>query len=113
MPRRTLLILSLFALGLSRLSGSACAQSNVILSGTISDDHGQGIPNLEVKLSPPRNSQEPAHITTTSRNGSYRISNLRRGRYLMEVSLVYRLIYRGVVDTSNGDTRKDVVLKRK
>ncbi len=113
MRLRKLLTVSLLALGLFGPSGGASAQSSVALSGIISDDHGQGIPNLEVKLSPPRNIREPAHITTTTRNGSYRISNLRRGRYLMEVSLSYRLIYRSVVDTSNGDTRKDVVLRRK
>jgi hypothetical protein len=113
MRLRKVLFLSLLALGLFGLNGSVSSQNGATLFGTISDDHGQGIPNLEVKVSPPRNVRESLHMTTTSRNGSYRISNLRRGQYLMEVSLSYRLIYRGVVDTSNGNTQKDVVLRRK
>ncbi len=103
----------LLAVALAILALSASAQSGVTLSGVITDNHGKGVPNLEVKLSPPRSVREAEHITTTAGNGAYRVTNLRRGRYLMEISLSYRLVYRGVIDTSNGDARKDIVLRRK
>ena len=59
-----------------------------------------GIENLEVKLSPPRQSRAAIHLTRTDRNGAFLVPRLAPGRYLLEVSQGMYLLYRMEVDTT-------------
>jgi len=71
-----------------------------------------GIQNLQVKLTPPRQVKAPIRIATTGRDGSFVFSKLQAGRYLVEVSQGTTLIYRAEVDTRKVG-RLDVPLRRK
>ena len=71
-----------------------------------------GIQNLQVKLTPPRQSKAPIRIASTARDGAFEFTRLVRGRYLVEVSQGVTLLYRAEVDTSKV-RRLDIALKRK
>jgi len=86
-----ILVASLFVL-------PAHAQS---LSGRVFDaQSNRGIENLEVKLRPPNNSTTAVLIGNTDQNGSFRFSQVKPGRYLIEVSQGPYLLYRTEIDTS-------------
>jgi hypothetical protein len=71
-----------------------------------------GIQNLQVKLTPPRQSKAPIRIASTARDGGFEFTRLQRGRYLVEVSQGVTLLYRAEVDTTKV-SRLDIALKRK
>lgn len=70
-----------------------------------------GIPNVEVKLTPPRSTNQPIRLANTLNDGSFVFRQLPRGRYMVEVSQGYNLLYRNTVDTAT-QTRIDVPLQR-
>lgn len=71
-----------------------------------------GIQNLQVKFTPPRQVKAPIRIANTARDGSFTFARLIRGRYLVEVSQGATLLYRAEVDTTKV-ARLDVPLRRK
>ncbi len=71
-----------------------------------------GIPDLTVKLIPPKGINEPEKVTTTDRNGAFRFSKLREGKYLLAVYQGVTILYRDLI-TIKQNMRKDIFLKRK
>jgi hypothetical protein len=59
----------------------------------------RGIENLEVKLTPPTNSDLAVRLASTDQNGQFRFAQLRQGRYLLEVSQGRSLLYRAEINT--------------
>ncbi len=103
------------ALSLATLTAPALAapQQAVDFSGRVVDAASkQGIQNLEVKLTPPRQSKLPVRLATTDRNGTFVFQKLARGRYLLEVSQGLFLLYRAEIDTAR-QTHVDIRLKPK
>ena len=88
-------------------------RSGIFTGRVYEAEGGAGIPNLAVKLTPPKGSDRPNRITTTDKNGGFRFTNLERERYLLEVSQGVQLLYRDVVDATKEDTRKEIALRRK
>ena len=71
----------------------------------------QGIQNLEIKLTPPKNAPKlPIRFANSDRNGEFRFSQLKPSRYLLEVSQGAYLLYRTEVDTT---VRKDIQIPLK
>jgi hypothetical protein len=60
----------------------------------------RGVGNLEVKLTPPSNSNLAIRLTSTDGNGNFRFSQVRQGRYLLEDSQGPSLLYRGEIDAA-------------
>jgi hypothetical protein len=91
----------------------AAAQNAADLPGRVFDAATKsGIPNLQVKLTPPRTVRLPARITSTGTKGEFLVRQLVRGRYLLEISQGVTLLYRAEIDTSKV-ARVDVPLKRR
>jgi hypothetical protein len=59
----------------------------------------RGIENLEIKLTPPTNSNLSVRLSGTDQNGNFRFAQVGRGRYLLEVSQGASLLYRAEIDT--------------
>jgi hypothetical protein len=72
----------------------------------------RGIENLEVRLRPPSESSSPTLIGNTDQNGAFRFSQVKSGRYLLEVSQGPYLLYRHEIDTSQVD-RIDIPIERR
>jgi hypothetical protein len=64
----------------------------------------RGIENLEIKLRPPSGSKFPSMIGNTDQRGVFRFSQVRPGRYLLEVHQGPYVLYRAETDTSRVDT---------
>jgi hypothetical protein len=87
------------------------AQSD--LRGRVFDaDSRDGIENLQVKLTPPRQSKAPIRIANTARDGHFLFGKLASGRYMVEVSQGTTLLYRAEVDTTLT-SQLDIPLRRK
>lgn len=71
-----------------------------------------GVPDLTVKLVPPKDAKEPEKVTTTDWNGVFRFPKLREGKYLLAVHQGVTILYRDVVDVKQN-LQKDISLKRK
>ena len=83
------------------------------IKGRIYDATNQsGIPELTVRLIPPKSVPRPEKITTTDQNGEFRFSGVDKGKYLLEVYQGVTLLYRNVLDT-HQDSVKEIELKRK
>ncbi len=90
----------------------AQAADRIGLDGTVYDTIShQGIPNLALKLIPPRDTPIPVRATFTDGQGRFHFPNLELGRYLLEVHQGSTLVYRDVV-TLQQTTRKDIGLGR-
>ncbi len=72
----------------------------------------RGIPNLTVRLIPPRVTQQAEKITTTKANGEFEFRSVDKGKYLLEVYQGLTLLYRDVVDT-NGDRHMEISFRKK
>jgi len=83
------------------------------ISGRIFDaSNNQGISNLVVKLTPPRDLKEPQKITVTDHDGQFTFSGLKKARYLLEVNQGPTLLYRDVIDV-NQESIKNIMLHSK
>lgn len=91
----------------------ALSQQTVNFTGRVFDATSQrGIENLEVKLTPPKQSRLTIRVANTDQNGQFAFKELARSRYLLEVSQRVHLLYRVEVDASARD-RIDIPLERK
>lgn len=83
------------------------------ISGRIYDSSdNQGISNLVVKLTPPRNTKEPQKVTVTDQDGQFKFEGLKKTRYLLEVNQGPTLLYRDVIDM-NHETHRNIILRGK
>jgi hypothetical protein len=83
------------------------------ISGRVYDaSNNQGISNLVVKLTPPRELKQPQKITVTDHDGQFKFSGLPKTRYLLEVNQGPTLLYRDVID-ANQETNKNIILHSK
>jgi hypothetical protein len=83
------------------------------VSGRIFDATSKtGIPDLTVKLIPPRTSNKAEKVTTTGQSGEFRFDVPSPGKYLLEVYQGLTLLFRDVVDTTHPSD-KVIELKRK
>ena len=83
------------------------------IKGRVYDVTNQsGIPDLIVRLIPPKNLKMPEKITTTDQNGEFHFADTERRKYLLEVYQGLTLLYRNVVDT-HQNSFKVIELKRK
>jgi len=74
-------------------------------SGRIFDAQTKrGVENLEVKLRAPNGSNLPTMIGSTDQKGAFRFSQVRPGRYLLEVRQGPYVLYRIETDTSKVNT---------
>jgi hypothetical protein len=71
-----------------------------------------GVENLEVKLTPPRESKLSIRLASTDRNGAFVFRRLERGKYLLEISQGLYLLYRAEVDTAKQE-HVEIPLRRK
>ncbi len=108
MSRRALAILVLCLLAAPGLGAQAADFPGRVFDASSKD----GIQNLQVKLTPPRQSKAPIRIANTARDGAFEFTRLVGGRYLVEVSQGMTLLYRAEVETSKVK-RLDIALKRK
>ncbi len=88
------------------------AQSADFRGRVFDADSRDGIQNLQVKLTPPRQSKAPIRIANTARDGGFLFGNLASGRYMVEVSQGTTLLYRAEVDTTRS-SQLDIPLRRK
>ncbi|MEZ5287228.1 MAG: carboxypeptidase-like regulatory domain-containing protein [Vicinamibacterales bacterium] len=105
---RFVLVLGLVA----ALSGTALAQAADFTGRVFDADSKDGLQNLQVKLTPPRQVKAPIRIATTDREGGFSFRRLLRGRYLVEVSQGTTLLYRAEVDTTKTSSLQ-IPLKRR
>lgn len=85
----------------------------LIFTGRVFDATSKrGIENLEVKLTPPKQSRLTIRVANTDQNGLFAFKQLARSRYLLEVSQGVHLLYRVEVDANTSD-RLDIPLERK
>ena len=90
----------------------ALSQQPVDFTGRVFDaSTNRGIENLEVRLTPPRQSKLVIRIASTDVRGSFAFGQLARSRYLIEVSQNVHLLYRAEVDATN-QTHVDIPLER-
>ena len=91
----------------------AFPQQTVDFSGRVFDATSkQGIENLEVTLTPPKQSRLSIRVASTNRDGVFAFTRLARSRYLVEVSQGLHLLYRAEVDATTR-SRLDIPLQRK
>jgi hypothetical protein len=89
-----------------------CAGQSGDLNGRVFEAGSRaGIPNVEVKLVPPRAANQPIRLANTGNDGSFVFRQVPRGRYLVEVSQGYNLLSRTTVDTA-VQPRIDIALQR-
>ena len=89
------------------------SQQTVDFRGLVFDAGSKsGIENLEVKLTPPRQTNLPIRLASTDRSGAFAFRQLVRGRYLLEISQGLYLLYRAEVDATKQD-RVEIPLQRK
>jgi Carboxypeptidase regulatory-like domain len=72
----------------------------------------RGVPKLEVRLTPPRQTKLPIRVTSTDQDGVFLFRQLVRGRYLLDISEGLYLLHRVEVDTSQLN-RIDIPLRLK
>ena len=106
--RGVLVVLSLTVLPMTCLAQQAADFKGRVFDATTRT----GIENLEVKLSPPRDSKAAIRLTQTDRNGTFFVPRLTPGRYLLEVSQGMYLLYRMEVDTAR-QSQIEIPLTRK
>jgi len=83
------------------VSQSAHPQDGKPFGGHVFDAQSkQGIPNLEVRLRPPKGSTVPSMLGTTDHNGLFRFAQVKPDRYLLEVSQGPYVLYRAETDTT-------------
>jgi hypothetical protein len=110
MRRVLVVLLSCCFVLISRID--APAQQPADFSGVIVDAEHHGLPNLEIKLSPPRDSKLAIRLGSTDRNGAFVFRQVPRGRYLLEISQGVYLLYRAEVDT-NREPKVTITLRRR
>jgi hypothetical protein len=106
--RRGVLVASLTVLPVTCLAQQAADFKGRVFDATTRT----GIENLEVKLSPPRDSKAAIRLTQTDRNGAFLVPKLTPGRYLLAVSQGMYLLYRMEVDTAR-QSEIEIPLTRK
>jgi hypothetical protein len=100
-------ILGLAAAGLM-LWGQSMAPS---FGGTVFDtETKKGIPNLTVKLVPPKEAKAVDAATATDANGNFSFPRAQAGKYLLEVYFGLTLVHREVV-TAGGGARVAIPLR--
>lgn len=83
------------------------------LSGRVVDaGSDDGIAALTVKAKASKNDGGRESVTTTNRQGAFRLPKLADGRYLLTVSRGNETLYRKVVAVQ-GDTEKEIRLQRR
>lgn len=107
------LALVLVAMGCEALPVLAQPGDSVDFGGRIFEEQTRaGIPNVQVKLTPPRQSKLPVRLTSTDRDGNFRFAGLVRSSYLLEVSQGLHLLYRKEVKA--GELREaHIALRRR
>ena len=95
-------------LAIALTTSTVCAAD---LKGVVKDPTAASQPEFVVTLTPPRNSNVPKQVTSTSSSGSYHLGDIKPGRYMFEVSSGTKVIYREVIEVQ-GDKKKNVELKR-
>jgi len=96
----------------SLLRPTAAQQLNDLDGRVFEAVSNRGIENLEVKLTPPTNSDVPVRFASTDQNGQFRFAQVRQGRYLVEVSQGPTLLYRAEIDTGTQNHIKIPLQKR-
>jgi hypothetical protein len=81
------------------------------LKGVVKDPAAASQPEFVVTLTPPRDSNAPKQVTSTSSSGNYHLGDINPGRYMFEVSSGTKVIYREVIEIKGND-EKNVTLKR-
>lgn len=89
---------------------SLLAQNGFTVSGTVGDAVTKlSIPNLAVRLIPPKESTRPEIDTITDTTGAFSFRPIPTGRYLLEIDSGLTPVYRDVIGVT-GDTHKQVLL---
>ena len=95
-------------LAIALTTSTVCAAD---LKGVVKDPTAASQPKYVVTLTPPRASNMPKQVTSTSSSGEYHLGNISSGRYLLEVSDDTKILHREVIEVQ-GDEKKNVELKR-
>ncbi len=112
MPRRfSRLAMTAFLAG-NLLLPAAAQQPNNFDGRVFEAVSNRGIENLEVKLTPPTNSDLPVRLAGTDQMGQFHFAQVRQGRYLIEVSQGPSLLYRAEIDTGRQN-HIDIPLQRR
>jgi len=89
------------------------AQTFKAFNGRVFDAQTKrGIENLEVKLRPPTASSAPILIGNTDENGIFHFSQVKPGRYLLDVSQGPYLLYRAEIDAAQTSS-VDIPIERR
>jgi hypothetical protein len=98
-------------LGISVASSLLAQSVPAPFGGRVFDaDTKKGIPNLTVKLVPPKDSKTPELATATDANGNFVFQTSPTGRYFLEVDFGLTPVHREVVMIASGD-RKEIPLR--
>lgn len=91
--------------GVITLSSSIALMAQVVLQGRVIDENKQGLPAASVKLLGSNGKLQTG--TTTSANGSYKLANVPKGNYMLEVSFIgYTTVKQSVrVNDNNGEQK--------
>ncbi|MBK9116529.1 MAG: carboxypeptidase regulatory-like domain-containing protein [Betaproteobacteria bacterium] len=105
-------VVRLIAAMLVAVALPVAGQSAADVTGRVFDAGSRaGIPSVEVKLTPPRSTNQPIRLAISGNDGSFVFRQLPRGRYMVEASQGYKLLYRSTVDTA-AQPRIDIPLQR-
>lgn len=95
------------------LVATAWTQQASDMDGHVFDQaNGRGLENLEVKVTPPSGASLPIRLASTDQNGQFRFSQLKPGRYLLEVSQGANLLYRVQVN-AGAQSHVEIPLQRR
>ncbi len=71
----------------------------------------EGIPSLVIKLKYPKILKKAEKITKTEEDGKFIITELDKGKYLLEVYNATKIVYREVIELDN-DSTKEIELEK-
>ncbi len=80
------------------LCGALQAQTFAAVIGRVVDSAQHSIPNVQVRLRPPANSDLGDQIVLSSGDGQFSFPRVQNGPYLLEVSQWPYLLYRQKID---------------
>ena len=96
-------VVALLALGATRAQAMQVTTKDGVIAGRIFNGAtNQGISGLTVKLTPPKSTASPQHVTRTDVQGAFDFGKLAKGRYLLEVYQDTTLLFRRVIDSSKN-----------
>lgn len=108
---KTRKLLTLAVAGILALAFPLAAQAGSLEGTVVEAGSDDGIPALTVRAKAPKSAGGGEKVTTTDRDGAFRLPRVTDGRHLLTVSKGRDVLYRKVVEVK-GKTTKTIRLER-